>query len=201
LSDKLASTLGTALYKGTLTPEEVVARIESFVTHSDDAESLFRGAATSDLASGGLTSIFGGIAPMVGRVAGGLGIIGDAYTMWHPDQGGAWGTAEQAVAGANAVGTGGLLAADGFELTAAGGLLAADGALGWVPVAGQVLVVGSAVYLAGDYLYTHVQWFHDGINDIGHGIATGVSDIGHGLSDVGSGIKSGLSSAAHFLGL
>ena len=200
-SENLASTLGRALFEHTMTPEEAVSRIEAFLTHADGAESLFRGSATSDLASGGLNSIFGGMSPMVGRVAGGLAIIGDAYTMWHPDQGGAWGTAERYVAGANAVGTGGLLAADGFELTAAGGLMAADATLGWVPVAGQVLVVGSALYLAGDYLYTHTKWFHDGINDIGHGVSTGVKDFGNGLSDVGHGVESGLSSAAHFFGL
>lgn len=200
-SKTLVSTLAGGLLNHTLTPEEAVSRLESFITGADGAESLFRNSATQDLASGGLNSIFGGLSPAVGRVAGGLGIIGDAFTIWHPDQGGAWGTAERVVAGGNAVGTGGLLAADGFELTAAGGLLAADGTLGWVPVAGQVLVVGSAVYLAGDYLYTHVKWFHDGINTVGHGISTGVKDFGHGVSDVGHGIASGLSSAAHFIGL
>lgn len=190
--DVLSGFLSRALAHGDITADEALARIVQFVDHRDLAAQVFTNEAKADAAAGGLLNLgrFTDTAKWAGRGAGVLAVVGDVYTFWHPDQGGTMGNVERGVAVANGVGTGGLLAVDGFGLAEAGGVLAADTTLGWVPVAGQVLVVGSGLYLMGDYLYTHTKWFHDGIDDIGHGL----SEVGHGISSVAG-------SVAGFFGL
>lgn len=212
--DQLARFLGRALAHGDISADEAVARIVQFVDHRELAAQVFANEAKADVAAGGLLNLgrFTDAAKWAGRGAGVLAIVGDIYTFWHPDQGGTMGNVERGVAVANGVGTGGLLAVDGLGLAEAGGVLAADTALGWVPVAGQVLVVGSGLYLMGDYLYTHTKWFHDTVDAVGdgladagkavaHGATTVVDDIGSGLSDAGHGLASAASSVAGFFGL
>ncbi|MGI8751173.1 MAG: hypothetical protein ACR2MN_02470 [Acidimicrobiales bacterium] len=168
-------------------PFEVAGQLWSHVAGENVAKSLFAAQEMKSLSSGGL-NVLGdsGVAKWGIRGMGGLAIAGDVFTVLHPDEGGNWGKAEQASAVVNGVATGGGLALDAGEGGAA--LLAAN-SLDWVPVAGQVVAIGTGLFLAGDYLYTHEKWFKDGIDATGQGIAnvaTGAyHEAGHLLSDIG----------------
>jgi hypothetical protein len=82
------------------------------------------------------------------------------------------GNVDRGVAVANA----GLVGADlaGVEL--------ADVSLLGVPGVGEAALIGTGVYLGGDYLYHHWKPFHDVCNDVGHGTVAAVDDVGHGVS-------------------
>ena len=58
------------------------------------------------------------------------------------------------------------------------GLITLNASLDWIPVAGEVVMIGTGVYLAGDFLYHHWKPFHDIANDIGHGTVKVVKAIG-----------------------
>jgi hypothetical protein len=201
-SDDLSRFLATALIRQDITVDEAVDRLVSFVDHTELASQMFTNAAKADVGAGGLLDLgrVTGAAKWAGRGAGVLAIVGDAYTFWHPDEGGAWGEAEQGMAVVNGVGTTGLLAVDGFGLAEAGGVLGAEAALSWVPVAGQVLVIGTGLYLMGNYLYAHAQWFHDGIDAVGHGLAVAGASVGRGAVAAGHAVGAGLDDASQAVG-
>jgi hypothetical protein len=69
------------------------------------------------------------------------------------------------------------------------GLITLNASLDWIPVAGEVVMIGTGVYLAGDFLYHHWTPFRDVANAIGHGTVRVVKDIGSGIEH---GILSGL---------
>ncbi|MGA8461533.1 MAG: putative T7SS-secreted protein [Streptosporangiaceae bacterium] len=58
------------------------------------------------------------------------------------------------------------------------GLITLNASLDWIPVAGEVVMIGTGVYLAGGFLYHHWKPFHDIANDIGHGTVKVVKAIG-----------------------
>ncbi len=58
------------------------------------------------------------------------------------------------------------------------GLITLNASLDWIPVAGEVVMIGTGVYLAGDFLYHHWKPFHDIANDVGHGTVKVVKAIG-----------------------
>jgi uncharacterized protein YukE len=58
------------------------------------------------------------------------------------------------------------------------GLITLNASLDWIPVAGEVVMIGTGVYLAGDFLYHHWKPFHDIANDIGHGTVKVVKAVG-----------------------
>lgn len=108
---------------------------------------------------------------MAGKVLLPLGAVTDVMTLINPGHGSA---TEQGLnrvaAGVNLAGTaavGAGMIADAGLLGGAGGILAADAALGWVPVAGQVLLVTSGLVLAGVWAYDNVPVFHDFCNSVG----------------------------------
>lgn len=112
-----------------------------------------------------------GLVDGLGKVLLPVGAVGDVLTLINPGHGSATeqglnrGAAFVNLTGTVAVGAG--MAADAGLLGTAGGLLAADAALGWVPVAGQVLLVGSGLVLAGIWAYDNVPVFHDFCNSVG----------------------------------
>jgi uncharacterized protein YukE len=61
------------------------------------------------------------------------------------------------------------------------GLITLNASLDWIPVAGEVVMIGTGVYLAGDFLYRHWTPFRDVANAIGHGTVRVVEDIGSGV--------------------
>jgi hypothetical protein len=59
------------------------------------------------------------------------------------------------------------------------GLITLNASLDWVPVAGEVVMIGTGVYLAGTFLYQHWTPFRDAAKAVGHATVRVVDDIGH----------------------
>jgi uncharacterized protein YukE len=105
-----------------------------------------------------------------------LGIAGDAYVLAKPEDSGAMGDVDRGVAAANM----GASAADGTYAVLGMLNMTTDE----IPVAGEVVLVGSGLYLGGDYLYHHWQPFHDVCNDVGHATASVAKGIWHGVTSI-----------------
>ena len=192
--DESIGPLALAADRGELTWGEVAAAYENFAKNAKLASSLFDHSAEADVAAGGID---------LGRVGGvGLGVlslVGDAATIISPPDSGGWGWSDRGVAVANAAGTTvGVLGAVGVI----------DATTGWIPVAGQVVVIASGIYLAGDFLYDNVKPFRDAVNDTGRFIAgaavntyhfgeTAVSDGLHVAGDVQNAVDNTVSSGLH----
>lgn len=129
------------------------------------------------------------------RVAGygldGVSALGDVMTLVDPpDKSTAGSVIDRSMAGLN-------LAGMGADLAGESGLIATDGALSAVPVAGEVAIVGTGLYMAGDYLYHHWTPFRNVCNDIGHTTAHVAGDIGHAAAQATDDIGHAASSAFH----
>jgi uncharacterized protein YukE len=61
------------------------------------------------------------------------------------------------------------------------GLVTLNASLDWIPVAGEVVMIGTGVYLAGTFLYQHWTPFRDVATAVGHATVRVVDDIGHGI--------------------
>jgi hypothetical protein len=61
------------------------------------------------------------------------------------------------------------------------GLVTLNASLDWIPVAGEVAIIGTGVYLAGDFLYHHWTPFCDVAKAVGHAAVKVVDDIGGGI--------------------
>jgi hypothetical protein len=102
-----------------------------------------------------------------GKVLGAVAVIGDVGTIISP--GGdnvVEDTANRTAAAGNAISTLIVINAVGDD----------------VPVAGELIMVGTGLYLGGDWLYHHSKLVHDAVDNAGHAIVTGVDDTGHALS-------------------
>jgi hypothetical protein len=141
----------------------VVSKARSF----SSAATLFQGASDAQQAERRLSFLRGGLpdSPIVevgGRVLGGVGILGDIGTIWKPD-GTTVGeqTTNRVMAGANGIST----------------VIVLNAATDEIPVAGEVVMIGSGLYLGGDWLYNHWSPFHDAMDDTGHVIAGGAHAV------------------------
>jgi uncharacterized protein YukE len=94
----------------------------------------------------------------------GLGLVADAGTLISPADRGATGVVDRGAAGLN------------------GTLLVLNLTMDEMPGIGQVVMVGTGVYLAGDYLYHHWTPFRNVCDDVGHGTVTAAKDVGHAAS-------------------
>ncbi|HXW79057.1 MAG TPA: hypothetical protein VEJ84_06135 [Acidimicrobiales bacterium] len=176
---------------GQISDLDFAARWQSYTDNLQLARALFERAAVQDIASGGITPEMRLFAPLTAasRFMAGAAVVSDVATIIKPDDGGAAGWVDRSVAGVNGV-VSLDAAAGGVGTEALGGVLGVvDVSSGWIPVAGQVVLAGTALYLAGDWAYNNVKFFHDGIDDVGHGLADAGEGIAHGVSDV-----------AHFFG-
>lgn len=113
------------------------------------------------------------------RLAVPLAIAGDVLTIIHPGVPGAEGKVLQGFAGVNLAGQM-IVGAD------MAGLIAADSALGWIPVAGQIIVVASAVVLVGDWAYHTFPGFHSFVDKVADGTVSVAKDVWHGISSAAS---------------
>jgi len=147
----------------------------------------------------------GGVLDVLGKVAIPVAVATDVMTIWNPGHGGA---VEQnlnrGAAVANLVGIGvlGATAIDSAGLVGtAGALLGVDAALGWVPVAGQVLLVVSGLVLAGIWAYDNVKPFHDFCNAVGSETVHVAQDAWkattHEASNIGHSVQNALGGAEH----
>lgn len=157
------STLAHDADSGLASWDDVAAAADSFTTKAS-AASAFTEQWAQDTKWVGPAAAAGDVAS---KVLGGTAIIGDISTILHPQDKGVMGKVDQGAALVN----GGLVAANMFDE---------------VPVAGQVIMIGTGVYLGGDYLYHHWQWFHNTCDTVGHAVSTAatstVHTIGHAAS-------------------
>ncbi len=188
-----------AFEAGELSPTEYAAKVAQYADSEQIAQALFSRGAIQDIAVGGITPEMRFATQLTGasRFMAGAAVVSDVATIIKPDDDGTAGWVDRGMAGAN-----GVVSADavfgGAGTEALGGALGIiDVSSSWIPVAGQVVLAGTALYLAGDWAYNNVKWFHDGIDDAGEGI----EHAGEGLEHVGAGLMHGAEGVAHFLGL
>jgi uncharacterized protein YukE len=180
---------------GEMSDLEYEAAVARYEQNEAIASSLFEHDATRLFGSGGLDDLpFGAALGGVSRVLAGASVASDVAEIISPDDSGAVRAVDRGMAAAN-----GVVSADamlgGAGTDALGGALGiVDVSTSWVPVAGQVVLAGTALYLAGDWAYNNVKWFHDGIDDVGHGVEDAGKDVYHGITH-------GISDVAHFFGL
>jgi uncharacterized protein YukE len=190
----LAYDRGEATYADLMEAARIgLNRIEAakaFTVVADRASFLRSGAAA------------GGVLDTLGKFALPLAIVTDAATIWNPGHGSA---TEQGInKGAAIVNLGGSVAVlagivDGAGT--AGALLGVDAALGWVPVAGQVLLVASGLVLAGVWAYDNVKPFHDFCNaaasETVHVAQDAWNGASHEATNIGQGVQNAFGGAAH----
>ena len=120
--------------------------------------------------------------------AGVLAIVGDVVTIIDPgDVKSGEATFLRATSGVNLASTIVVLGGDGTVTAIAGALGVEAATVGWVPVAGQAVLIATGVILAGDYLYHNWKPARVVLNAIGHGAVATV----HGLETVGKGAVHG----------
>jgi Proteins of 100 residues with WXG len=177
---------------GQMSDVEFAAKVQAYADSLQIVKVLFNQAAVHDVGAGGITPEMRFSSPLTAtsRFMAGAAVVSDIATVVRPDDDGAAGWVDRSMAGVNGVASLDA-AAGGAGTEALGGVLGiVDVSSSWIPVAGQVVLAGTALYLAGDWAYNNVKFFHDGINDVGHGLADAGEGIAHGVSDV-----------AHFFGL
>jgi hypothetical protein len=96
---------------------------------------------------------------------GGLGLVADVSTIISPDDSGVLGGVDRVAAGANGV------------------LITMNMCMDEIPVVGEVVMVGTGVYLAGDFLYHHWEPFKDACDEVGSATVTVAKDVGSAVSD------------------
>ncbi len=128
----------------------VASAADAFTTKADAAEAFTEQWARDTKWVGTATAI----GDVASKVLGGTAILGDIATFIDPPDKGAMGNVDRGVAGVNAA------------------LVTANLATDEIPVVGEVTMIGTGVYLGGDYLYHHWPWFHDTCNTVGHAVAS-----------------------------
>lgn len=156
---------------------------------------------------GGLSGFMAGAS----HVMAALGVVGDVWTIVDPGVENK--TEANALRGAAAANLAGIGAVEfGGAAAAALGL---DAAVGWVPVAGQIVVVATGLFLAGDWVYHHWDEVKQWGKDVGHFVTDTVphalgeaydeakhlgSEAVDKVEDLGSGAVHGMESAASTVG-
>jgi trimeric autotransporter adhesin len=134
-----------------------------------------------------------GAMAVLGRAGLGLGMASDVVTMWQPTAsfgpgGLLGGNTDRVMAGLNFAASG-LALGSSLGIGAAAGLMAIPG----VDVVVGAVVIGTAAYFAGEFVYQH--W-----GDITHGIEAAGSWLGNEATSLGNNIASGVTSAGSWVG-
>jgi hypothetical protein len=149
------------------------AKVADRVTVDADAWEAFA-PSWLKLAAGSLSEIRG-----LSYGLGALGVLADLGTVISPQDSGALGWVDRGAAGVN------------------GALLIANMATDEIPVVGEVTLVATGLYLAGDFLYHHWTPFRDVSNDVGHATVTAVKWTGHAAVTAAKATGHAVSSAYH----
>lgn len=96
-------------------------------------------------------------------LTGGAAILGDISVIAHPEDKGTMGWVDRGMAGANMA------------------LVTADLVLDSIPGVGEVAMVGTGIFLGGDYLYHHWEPFHNLCDTVGHGTVSVAKTVWHFL--------------------
>lgn len=188
------SEAGLAYDRGEITLEELSATAATRQSAIDAAVGMSGRIAPGKaglLRTGGIPE--GGWLDMAGRGFAAAGVLSDGLTLWNPGtKNAAEGDVNRAAAAANILGTGMAFA------PAAAGLMGAELTVGWIPVAGQVIMAGTALYLAEDWAYHNWGTIEHSASATEHFVAHAATDyydaqkaevLGtvHGLEHLGSG--------------
>lgn len=169
-------------------PDSMQALKAQYAFEESVAEEAFGG--MSDAATG-LNAV------PAGKLAGALDILGkvgvvtavaaDVATFFDSRAKGS----DKAVAGINLGGV--AMAAMGNEAVGGfvGGLVGVDIAGSWVPVVGEVLVAGTAIYMGSVWIHDHWGEIEHWASDVGHGLATGYHAVVHAVEWTGDELDKG----------
>lgn len=164
---KMARPIMNAMSRGEATVDDLAKAIDEFAKDWDAIGKWNAGAQAADASEAARLPALRGL----GLSLNGLAFIGDVYTVWKPEDDGAVGWSERAAAGVN----GGLVVWDS---------LAALQLVDAVPVVGEVVMVGTGLYLGGTYLYHHWKPFRNVCNDVGHTVASAAKSTWHAVTSI-----------------
>jgi hypothetical protein len=141
-------------------------------------------------------SHFSGVMDVLGKVGFPLALAGDALTLADGQATGL----DKGLSAANLAGVG--LAATGTEAGGAAlALVGVNAVADWIPIVGEVVVAGTAAYLAGEWIYNHWGDITNWAGDAGHALATGYHDasqfVGNVTTDAQNLVNTGLHDAQH----
>jgi uncharacterized protein YukE len=190
----VAEQLAALLRTGQITEQQ--AALGQLVTRSTLSTGYFFGPA-GDVAEATTAARTGmipeaGLLGYVGKGLGALAIVSDAITIVDPGvENKTEGNVLRVTAGANLVATAAVLGGEGTTAVLATALGVEAASIGWVPVAGQVVLVVTGLVLAGDYLYHHWDEVKHLAADAGDAVVNAAEDTGHALA-------SGAKAVGHF---
>ena len=164
---KMARPLMNAMSRGEATVDDLAKAIDDFAKDWDAIGKWNAGTRAANAAEAAKLPGLRGL----GLGLNGLALIGDTYTVLKPEDKGAMGWSERAAAGGN----GGLVVWDS---------LAALQVVDAVPVVGEVVMVGTGLYLGGTYLYHHWKPFRNVCNHVGHTVASAAKSTWHAVSSI-----------------
>ncbi|MFJ3698650.1 WXG100 family type VII secretion target [Streptomyces sp. NPDC090052] len=162
---KMARPIMNAMSSGAATEADLAQAIEDFAKDWDAIGKWNEGTKLANLGEAARLPWLRGAS--VGL--NGLAIAGDLYTMWKPEDKGAMGWVDRGAAGVNA----GLATWDTLALLTP---------LDAVPGVGEVVMVGTGLYLGGTYLYHHWKPFKNVCNATGHAVASAAKSTWHAVT-------------------
>jgi hypothetical protein len=162
------------LRSGEVTESELAQELRDF-SMSRDSELTWNAitlqGANDALDADGLRLLGG---KLVSGTLDGMAVLGDLYTLWKPEDGGASGWIDRGAALGN-------MGAAGLDLAELGGL---EFSAAVIPGVGEVVGVGTGLSLGGDWLYHHWTPFHDVADDVGHGVVSVAKDTWHAITSI-----------------
>ncbi len=190
-------------------PDSMEALAAQLTYEEDLASRAFGDLAQSATGIGDVPSGFAGVMDVVGKVALPLGVATDIGILVDGQSTGL----DKGMAAAN---LGGIAAAvTGTELGGtAFALIGVDSVAAAIPVAGEVIIAGTALFFAGEFVYQHWDTITQWAGDVGHftagvdhdadqlvnrGLAEGQHLVSAGLHDAASFGKSALNTGEHLL--
>lgn len=165
---KMARPIMNAMSRGEATEADLAQAIEDFAKDWDAIAKWNAGTKAASLGEAARLPWLRG----AGVGLNSLALVGDIYTMWSPEDKGAMGWVDRGAAGVNA----GLAGWD----TAALLLTPVDA----VPVVGEVVMVGTGLFLGGDYLYHHWKPFKNVCDSTGHAVASAAKSTWHAVTSI-----------------
>jgi uncharacterized protein YukE len=164
---KMARPIMNAMSRGEATEADLAQAIEDFAKDWDAISKWNAGTKAASLSEAAR------LPWLRGATAGlnGLAIVGDGYTMVSPEDKGAMGWVDRSAAGVNA----GLAVWD-----TAAALQFVDP----IPGVGEVVMVGTGLFLGGDYLYHHWKPFKNVCDATGHAVVSAAKSTWHAVTSI-----------------
>lgn len=199
--DDIVGPVGLDLDRGLSGLTEINDALIRFRSISDAVDALGPSAQTAEAieqaAAGGLPDT--GAIGLLGKIGAGVGVLGDVLTLVNPGvDNKVEGDGLRVAAGANIVGTGMAFAGT------LGPLVGINAVADWIPGVGEVVMVGTGLVLAGDYVYHHWDQIAGGVSTAYHATTKALGDAAdataHALTTAADGTGHVLSGGAHAIG-